>query len=272
MLDFTLSSRDEWEVVYETLWAVACRDPLTDLGSRPGNPEAVAAFEAMSGFTLPAIHREFLIQVDGGAVGSILHFGTELLEWHVKTWLPAWVIRDGIIPIADDGGGDRFCYDLHRPGPEGDYVVVRWHHAAADRGGGPAEVWSEYALGFLGFLARGLKRKVKVPTIHLTEGGAEYWFDGTRRSAIEWAQVEEVAIEVVVPVEDGDYAEPVWLLTGQDVKFWAPVGLVTGAERFAAHLMSWPGFATGSFLRAREAARRHEAGVFVCWSRGRSAP
>jgi cell wall assembly regulator SMI1 len=271
MLDLTLNSNNEWEVVYETLWSTACGDPYSDLVWQPANPESITAFEAMSGFTLPTHHREFLLRVDGGQVGSVIHFGTEGLEWHVTHWLPVWAKRTGVMPIGTDGCGDRFCYDLHRPGPEDDYVVLRWDHAAYDRGEGPDAVWSEYASGFLEFLARGLKKKVKPPAIVLTEGGAEYWFDGVRRSVVEWAQVDEVAINVVVPVFDGAYSEAVWFLTGLGAEFWAPVGLVAGAEPFAAHSQSWRGFDIGSLLRAREAARCHEAGVLVCWSRERSS-
>jgi hypothetical protein len=263
---------DELARAHGTLWAAVFFDPFTDL-HRPAAPEAIVAFEAAAGVSLPPGHREFLRRADGGQAGYILYFAVadergEHLAWHAAHTRPDCERTAGrpVFPFARSWGRDHYFHDLSRPRAEGDYPVLCWDHAAADRGDDPSEIWSEVAPGFLEFLARRLAKPVTPPNFVLTGGGVELWVGDSRRAAVEWRQVHQIAVEVVID-EDYGYTEAFWRLTGPGALFRAPVGLATGAERFGARLLGFRGFDVAAYRRGRESAARFEPGVLVCWSR-----
>jgi hypothetical protein len=105
---------------------------------------------------------------------------------------------------------------------------------------------------------------MRPPSVVLNDGGAEVQFDGARQWGVDWSQVREIAIEVLV-VANVDYSEAFWKLTGPSVEFVAPVELVVGADELNARLFAFPGFDHVAYQRAREAEAKAEAGLFVCW-------
>jgi len=255
-----------------TLWAAVFRDPSSNLHER-GTMEAIEAVEAKTGVTFPAGHREFLIRANGGQAGHILYLGIgddrdDDLLWHAVHLRPDFEKTAGkpVLPFARNWGGDYYCYDLSRPQKNGDFPVLYWYHAAADRGESGAKIWSEAAPGFLAFLAHGLKNQIEPPAIVLTENGAEYWFDGALRSTLEWSRVRRIAVEVVID-DDSGYYEAFWMVQGPGMDFRAPVGLALDAELLEAWLCGFKGFDQHAYREARKAAGRPDAGVFVCWSR-----
>jgi hypothetical protein len=274
MMKLQLNSRcDELARAHETLWAAVCFDPSTSLHC-PAAPEAVVAFEAAAGVNLSSSHREFLRRADGGQAGGVLYFAVasergEHLAWHAAHTRPNFERTAGrpVFPFAKNWGGDHYCYDLSRPRAEGDYPVLCWDHAADDRGDDPLAIWSEVAPGFLEFVAWGLAKPVTPPAFVLTNGGAELWIGGNRRAVIEWPQIRQIAVEVVMEEDYLYYSEAFWQLTGPGTVFRAPVGLATGAERFEARLLEFPGFDAVAYRGGQESAACREPGVFVCWSR-----
>jgi hypothetical protein len=105
---------------------------------------------------------------------------------------------------------------------------------------------------------------MKPPSVVLIDGGAEVQFDGVRQLGVDWSQVREIAIEVVIVATEG-YSEAFWKLSGPGVEFGAPVELVVGADEFNARLFAFPGFDHVAYQRAREAEAKAQAGLFVCW-------
>ena len=265
------AEREKFVRAHGTLWAAAFRDPSSNLHTK-GTLEAIAAFETGAGVTLPPSHREFLLRSNGGQAGYILYLGADYegddLAWHAVHLRPDLEKTAGkpVLPFAHNWGGDYYCYDLSRPLANGDFRVLCWDHAATDRGEDGSKIWSEVALDFLDFLAQGLKKSITVPAFVLTEDGAEYWFDGTRRSVLEWSRAQRIAVQVVID-DDWGYFEGFWQLTGPGVDFRAPLGLALGAERFEARLLGFTGFDLTAYQQARAAAARPDDGVFVCWSK-----
>jgi hypothetical protein len=259
--------REELARAAGTLCATVFFDPGTSL-HRSATPEAIKTVEAAVGIPLPPGHREFLLRSDGGEVAGVIYLPAtdEKGESLARPWPHlAETPTKPILPSARTWGGDYYCYELSRPKPNGDYPVLHWDHAVADRGD-PLEIWSEVAPGFLDFLAADLANPV-IPAFVLTDGGAEFRVGDTRRAAIEWEQVRRIAVEVVTDNEDYFYAEAFWQLTGPGVEFRAPVGLARRAEQFESRLLNIPGFDMAAYRRCREAAAaRVEPVELVCWS------
>jgi hypothetical protein len=105
---------------------------------------------------------------------------------------------------------------------------------------------------------------MKPPSVVLDNGSAEVQFDGVSLWRIDFSQVREIAIEVLV-YSDLGHSEAFWKLTGSGVEFFAPVELIAGAEEFRARLFAFPGFDHLAYQHAIDAEAKAEAGLFVCW-------
>lgn len=106
----------------------------------PAPHEAVAAFERVAGFTLPADFRAFLA-LTGEVVGMSIHNGYWLggVERLVPDAFPREVAGEPAAPVATDGGGNAFL--LSAGGR-----VWRWDHETGSV--------SAVAPSFAGFLSR----------------------------------------------------------------------------------------------------------------------
>ena len=144
----------------EKLWAdvISLEDIELD---PPASEDAIAAFEASHGVTLPASHREFLLRGNGGAVGRARLFGVgrpDALDFgeQVSEMRPEIEgMADGpILPFAEDWGGSYFCYDLRRPGDGGEYLVLYWDHEYSEEPEDRPLIWSEFAPDFVSFLRK----------------------------------------------------------------------------------------------------------------------
>lgn len=144
----------------EGLWAAVLVAEDTKLDP-PATEEAVAAFEAAHGVTLPAAHREFLLRGNGGVVGDIRLFGVGRADFldlgrQVSEMRPEIEqMADGpILPFACDWGGSYFCYDLRRPGEDSRFPVLSWNHEYSEEPDDRPMLWSEFAPDFAAFLRK----------------------------------------------------------------------------------------------------------------------
>lgn len=108
----------------------------------PVSPEAIAVFERVAGFPLPADFRRFLAQA-GAVVGMSMHNGYWLggLERLalMAGGLPREIRAEPVAPVATDGGGNAFLLSA-------DGRVWRWDHETG--------AVSQVAASFAAFLAR----------------------------------------------------------------------------------------------------------------------
>jgi hypothetical protein len=105
---------------------------------------------------------------------------------------------------------------------------------------------------------------MKPPSVVINDDGAEVQFDGIGQWSINWSQVQEIRIEVIV-VPEVAYSEAFWNLAGPGVEFVAPVEIIVGANEFNARVFAFPRFDHAAFQHAREAEEKAEAGMFRCW-------
>lgn len=145
---------------------------LDDTGP-PLTLDDIAVLERLLGFPLPADYAAFLIRFNGGSptpstvpirdwpqggneddvrmlyrIGSEPRVDTYDLRWNIDCY--AGRIPEGLLPIADNGGGDQFCMWL--TGDERGTVVF-WDHEAEHYPPTCANV-HRIAPSFTGFLER----------------------------------------------------------------------------------------------------------------------
>jgi cell wall assembly regulator SMI1 len=142
----------------ERTWAAvtAHKDTKLDL---PAPAEAITAFEAAHGVTLPPSHRTFLQRGNGGVVGYVRLFGvgrSDALDLgHVVSRMRPYIegmAEGAILPVANDWGGSYFCYDLRQPDSEGEYPVLLWHHEYSEEPDDRPMLWSTFAAHFVAFV------------------------------------------------------------------------------------------------------------------------
>lgn len=107
---------------------------------------AIAAAEQALGRTLPAAHAQWLLQNNGRALGALTVFPVydaanarktwESIDRHYREGWQEWRGNAGdgdnagsaLLPFAQFGTGDYYCFDYAQPGPTGEPVVVLWSH------------------------------------------------------------------------------------------------------------------------------------------------
>ena len=143
---------------FDEIWTAATAHEDTKLAP-PASADAITAFEARHGFTLPPSHREFLLRANGGVVGYARLFGVggavpfDLDQAAVQMQPYIGGIAEGrVYPFANDWGGSYFCYDLQRPRPDGEYPVLLWNHEYAEEPEDRPMLWSEFAPTFEAFV------------------------------------------------------------------------------------------------------------------------
>ena len=104
---------------------------------------AIAAAEQALGRTLPASYVQWLLVNNGRALGALSVFPVydeanarktwESIVRHYNTSWQAWLENvDGgndastLLPFAQFGTGDYYCFDYAQTGPSGEPVVVLW--------------------------------------------------------------------------------------------------------------------------------------------------
>lgn len=107
--------------------------------------EAIAAAEQALGRSLPASYVQWLLVNNGRALGALSVFPVydaanarktwESIERHYRTDWQEWLGNvDGgneasaLLPFAQFGTGDYYCFDYAQTGPSGEPVVVLWSH------------------------------------------------------------------------------------------------------------------------------------------------
>ena len=109
-------------------------------------PAAIAAAEQALGRALPASYVQWLLLNNGRALGALCVFPVydaanarktwESIERHYRTDWQEWLENAGahgseagaLLPFAQFGTGDYYCFDYARTGPGGEPVVVLWSH------------------------------------------------------------------------------------------------------------------------------------------------
>ena len=106
---------------------------------------AIAAAEQALGRTLPASYVQWLLPNNGRALGALSVFPVydeanarktwESIARHYNTSWQEWLEHvDGgndastLLPFAQLGTGDYYCFDYAQTGPSGEPVVVLWSH------------------------------------------------------------------------------------------------------------------------------------------------
>ena len=106
---------------------------------------AIAAAEQALGRTLPASYVQWLLVNNGRALGALSVFPVydeanarktwESIARHYNTSWQEWLENvDGgndastLLPLAQFGTGDYYCFDYAQTGPSGEPVVVLWSH------------------------------------------------------------------------------------------------------------------------------------------------
>lgn len=106
---------------------------------------AIAAAEQALGRTLPASYVQWLLPNNGRALGALSVFPVydeanarktwESIARHYNTSWQEWLETvDGgndastLLPFAQFGTGDYYCFDYAQTGPSGEPVVVLWSH------------------------------------------------------------------------------------------------------------------------------------------------
>ena len=106
---------------------------------------AIAAAEQALGRTLPASYVQWLLVNNGRALGALSVFPVydeanarktwESIARHYNTSWQEWLENvDGdndastLLPFAQFGTGDYYCFDYAQTGPSGEPVVVLWSH------------------------------------------------------------------------------------------------------------------------------------------------
>ena len=106
---------------------------------------AIAAAEQALGRTLPASYVQWLLPNNGRALGALSVFPVydeanarktwESIARHYNTSWQEWLEHvDGgndastLLPFAQFGTGDYYCFDYAQTGPSGEPVVVLWSH------------------------------------------------------------------------------------------------------------------------------------------------
>lgn len=142
------------------LWAAVRAHEDTDLYPA-ASAEEIEAFETKHKFILPPSHRGFLLRGNGGAVGRIRLFGVDLpnaldLDRQVSEMRPLLegMPHGPVIPFASDWGGSYFCYDLQKPGRDGDFPILRCNLEYAEEPEEFPQAWSGFALDFVEFIEK----------------------------------------------------------------------------------------------------------------------
>jgi hypothetical protein len=109
-------------------------------------PAAIAAAEQALGRALPASYVQWLLLNNGRALGALSIFPVydadharktwESIERHYRTNWQEWLENAGesgndassLLPFAQFGTGDYYCFDYAQTGPAGEPVVVLWSH------------------------------------------------------------------------------------------------------------------------------------------------
>lgn len=146
----------------DRLWAAVLAHEDTNLYS-PALAEDIRSFEAKHEFALPPSHREFLLRGNGGVVGGIRLFGVALpnaldLDRQVTEMRPELegMSHGPVIPFASDWGGNYFCYDLQKPGRDGEYPVLCCDHEYSEEPEDLPMAWSGFALDFKEFIEKAI--------------------------------------------------------------------------------------------------------------------
>ncbi|MFH1304176.1 MAG: SMI1/KNR4 family protein [Planctomycetota bacterium] len=150
-----------WMTAFDDkIWAAVLANEDSKL-SPPAFVEDIASFEAKHNFILPLSHREFLLRGNGGTVGGVRLFGVALpnaldLDRQVSEMRPEieGMANGPVIPFASDWGGSYFCYDLQKPGCDGEFPVLYWNHEYSEEPEYLPMVWSGFALGFMEFIEK----------------------------------------------------------------------------------------------------------------------
>lgn len=106
--------------------------------------EAIAAAEQALGRPLPASYVQWLLKNNGRALGALSVFPVydaanarktwESIDRHYRADWQEWLENvDGgdaasLLPFAQFGTGDYYCFDYAQTGPAGEPVVVLWSH------------------------------------------------------------------------------------------------------------------------------------------------
>ena len=108
-------------------------------------PDAITAAEQALGRGLPASYVQWLLVNNGRALGALSVFPVydadharktwESITRHYDTswqeWLEHTAAGDeahALLPFAQFGTGDYYCFDYAKTGPSGEPVVVLWSH------------------------------------------------------------------------------------------------------------------------------------------------
>ena len=107
--------------------------------------DAIAAAEQALERALPASYVQWLLENNGRALGALSVFPVydaanarktwESIERHNNTGWQEWLENvDGgndaasLLPFAQFGTGDYYCFDYAQTGPSGEPVVMLWSH------------------------------------------------------------------------------------------------------------------------------------------------
>ncbi|KAB8048034.1 SMI1/KNR4 family protein [Janthinobacterium rivuli] len=108
-------------------------------------PDAIAAAEQALGRQLPASFAQWLLVNNGRALGALCVFPVYDADHARKTWesitrhydtswqeclehTGAGDAAHALLPFAQFGTGDYYCFDYAQTGPAGEPVVVLWSH------------------------------------------------------------------------------------------------------------------------------------------------
>ncbi len=126
----------------------------------PGTRMAsIVTAEDKLGHPLPPSYKEFLSQVNGGAIGGIRLFGIDRgdhLDFVAKltelsSFIPS-IEAKIMLPFASDWGGSLFCFDTYHPTGDGEYAIWCWNHEYSEEPADAPFVWTQIETSFVTFM------------------------------------------------------------------------------------------------------------------------
>ncbi|WP_372720461.1 SMI1/KNR4 family protein [Novipirellula sp.] len=150
----------------DSLFDAIRTDPESEAIQEGATAASVDKLDAELDDQLPSSYKEFLAEINGGAIGSIRLFGidrSDHLDLRAKmeelsSFIPS-IAHKIMIPIASDWGGGLFCLDTYHPDEDGELPVWYWNHEYSEEPADAPYVWSRIYDGFGAFIREQVETK-----------------------------------------------------------------------------------------------------------------
>lgn len=143
------------DVIFDAIRSETESEAIGEGISKASIDEIDAVFDGQ----LPPSYKEFLANINGGALGSIRLFGIDRSDHldlrknieELGVFIPS-IAQKIMIPIANDWGGSLFCLDTYHPSENGELPVWYWNHEYSEEPADAPYVWSRIHDSFAMFI------------------------------------------------------------------------------------------------------------------------